>query len=122
MLPRGDCGGQVVRVDCVARSPLLQLFERATEVLEDLRIDELDLPPGGHDGDQTRDRVQDEAQLAHARRRHADEYTARLAIFRERSRRIATAPARILCIATTCAWYAGCSPPCRGRSRDAGRS
>src|SRR3954469_10873670 len=60
VLPRRDDGAEGVRVNGVGGAPSLQFFQRPAEVLEDLAVDVFDSAGWGHDGDETRDRLDDQ--------------------------------------------------------------
>src|SRR5580700_9225718 len=62
LLPGYDHPGKVGRVHCISRTPFLQFLKRATEVIKYPPVDVRDLALGRHDSDETRNRLDDEAE------------------------------------------------------------
>jgi len=66
MLPGNLHPRKVDRVNRITRTPFLQFLKRATEVIKDLAVDVRDLALGRHDRDETRNRLNDEAEALFA--------------------------------------------------------
>ena len=54
----------ILRMNCVVRPPLPELFERLAEVLEHLAVDDFDVTGRGQECDQPRDAVHEQARTA----------------------------------------------------------